>query len=60
MNHCSNCKHWTNRGQYNDGRGICEMMDYSRPYDPFQLAIGTDPGSILTLPNFGCLMFEAE
>ena len=52
MKSCLTCKHWKkSNGDY----GFCEKLDF---VNGSELAELTDPGSLMTKPNFGCIIWE--
>ena len=54
MKNCLTCKHWKKSGV---DYGFCEKLDF---LNGSELAELTDPASLMTRPNFGCILWEEK
>jgi hypothetical protein len=74
MNHCKDCKWWeavteadirawSSGGEYR-GMGVCERVNgepFDKPrYEGVLAFVNDHHAALMTRPEFGCVMFEAE
>jgi hypothetical protein len=70
MNHCRDCKYWEkSTGEYDgtqwEGIGWCKLIDTPTGYKEERSILAcvadlSDMGSLLCMPDFGCVEFHGK